>query len=141
MKRLKLEGLKVAFHIFGKKWILYHIWYIMKSRTYPRWNRIMKYMGDQFFSKKKKKKKKNQNFITFVKIQYNNSNCLENSIDNSSMQIFIFSLRLPFVTKEKKISPSKISHSSHWGECSLPLNVIWEILPVVICEQNFVESS
>ena len=98
-------------------------------------------MGDQFFSKKKKKKKKKKNHITCVKIKYKNSNSLENSIDNSSMQIFIFSLRLLFVTKEKKISSRKISHSSHWGECSLPLNVIWEILPVVIYEQNFVESS
>ena len=99
-----------------------------------------------FLKKKKEKKKKSKSYSTnhnptCVKIQYKNSNSLENSIDNYSMQMFIFSLRLLFVTKEKKNSPSKISHSSHWGECSLPLNVIWETLPVVIYDQNFVKSS
>ena len=38
-------------------------------------------------------------------MQYKNSKILGNSIDNSSIQIFIFSLRLLFVTKEKKIFP------------------------------------
>ena len=43
-----------------------------------------------------------------------NSKSAENSIDNSSIQIFILNLRLLFVAKEKN-TPNKISHSPHWG--------------------------
>ena len=72
---------------------------------------------------------KNQNPVTYI--WYKNSKSLENSIDNPSIQPFIFSLRLLFVTKEKKIFPSKISHSPHWGKT----------VPVVTYEQNFAEHS
>ena len=51
--------------------------------------------------------KKNQNLITSM--YYKNSIYLENSHDNSGIQILIFSLRLLFVTKEKKRSPSDMS--------------------------------
>ena len=56
------------------------------------------YGKDQFFSKKK------QNLITSM--YYKNSIYLENSHDNSGIQILIFSLRLLFVTKEKKSPPA-----------------------------------
>ena len=59
------------------------------------------YGKDQFFSKK------NQNLITCM--YYKNSIYLENSHDNSSIQVLIFSLRLLFVTNEKKKSPSDMS--------------------------------
>ena len=74
-------------------------------------------------------------------MQYKNSKILGNSIDNSSIQIFIFSLRLLFVTKKKTFSPRKISHSPHWGDYLLQLNAIWQTVPVVTYEQNFVEHS
>ena len=48
---------------------------------------------------------KNQNPVTYI--WYKNSKSLENSIDNPSIQPFIFSLRLLFVTKEKKIIPQQ----------------------------------
>ena len=82
---------------------------------------------------------KNQNPITCM--WYKNSKSLENSIDNFSIQIFIFSLRLLFVTKEKTFPPSKISHSPHLREYPLPFNAIWKTLPVGTYEQNFVEHS
>ena len=57
---------------------------------------------------------KNQNRITFM--LYENSKSSENSIDNSSIKIFIFSVRLLFVTKEKKFPPAKF-----------PILPLWEI--------------
>ena len=82
---------------------------------------------------------KNQNPISCM--WYKNSKSLKNSIDNFR-QIFTFSLRLLFVTKEKTFpSPSKIFHSPHFAEHPLPLNAIWKTLPVVPYEQNFVEHS
>ena len=66
----------------------------------------------------------------------------ENSIDNSSIQILIFNLRLLFVTKEKTIPPAIFPIlPCRWGEYPLPLNAIWKTLPVEIHEQNFVEHS
>ena len=46
--------MKVAFFIFGKKWIVCHIWYIMKSSTYPGQNKRMKYMKISIFGQKVK---------------------------------------------------------------------------------------
>ena len=45
------------------------------------------------------------------------------------------------MTKEKTFSPSKICHSSHWGEYPLHLNAIWKTVPVVTYEQNIVKYS
>ena len=82
---------------------------------------------------------KNQNSFTYM--YHKNSKSLENNIDNSSIQIFIFSLRLIFVFKEKKFPRCKISYSPYWGKYPLPLNAIWKTLSVVTNEQNFVEHS
>ena len=89
----------------------------------------MKYMRKIDFSQK------NQNPVTYL--QYRN-NYLENSIDNFSIQIFIFSLRLLFVIKEKKFPLSKNFPFPHLREWA---NVIWKNQPVVTSEQNFVEHS
>ena len=48
---------------------------------------------------------KNQNPTTYI--WYRNSKSFENSINNSSIQILIFSLQLLFVTKKKTFSPAK----------------------------------
>ena len=65
----------------------------MKSSTYPGKNKTMKYMRKINFPQK------NQNPITCM--YYKNSKYLEESIDNFSVRIFIFNIRLLFVTKEK----------------------------------------
>ena len=65
----------------------------MKSRTYPGKNKTMKYIRKINFSQN------NQNPITCM--WYKNSKSSENSIDNFSVHIFIFNIRLLFVTKEK----------------------------------------
>ena len=70
----------------------------MKSRTYPGKNKTMKYIRKINFSQN------NQNPITCM--WYKNSKSSENSIDNFSVHIFIFNIRLLFVTKEK-ISPQE----------------------------------
>ena len=58
-------------------------------------------------------------------MQYKNIKSLENSIDDHSMQIFMFSLKLLFVTKkEKKIPPSKHSYPPHWEKSLVLFNGI-----------------
>ena len=43
------------------------------------------------------------------------------------------------MTKEKKFSPSKISHFPRWGVYPLNPNAVWKSLPVVTFEQSFVK--
>ena len=79
----------------------------------------MKYMRKIDYSQK------NQNAITFM--QYKNSKSLENSIDSSSIQIFIFSLRLLFVTKEKKFPPAKFPIPPTGGNIPYPLRLVGKL--------------
>ena len=76
---------------------------------------------------------RNQNTITCM--YYKNSKSLENSIDNSSIQISNFRLGLLFLTN----FPQQNFPSLSLGEYPLPLNDIWKTLPVVTYEENFVE--
>ena len=80
----------------------------MKSGTYPGGNKTMKYIKKIDFSQK--------NLKPITCMQYKNIKSLENSIDDFSMQIFMFSLRLLFVTKKEKKSPQQNFLSSSLGE-------------------------
>ena len=82
-----------SFLYYWKKWAVYHIWYIMKSRTYPGKNKTMKYMWKINFSLK------NQILLLVCSIKIEN---LWKAVSIISVYIlFIFNIRLLFVTKEK----------------------------------------
>ena len=102
----------------------------MKSGTYPGGNKTMKYIKKIDFSQK--------NLKPITCMQYKNIKSLENSIDDFSMQIFMFSLRLLFVTKKEKNPPSKISYPPHWEKFPILFKAM---LPVVTYEENFIKHS
>ena len=106
----------LAFSVFWKTMdcVSYPIHHEIKAISRVKQNNEI-YKKDWFFSKRSK----SYHLYVLQKKWKKKKNSLENSIDNSSIQIFVFSLRLLFVTKEINC-PSKISHSPTGRKPSTP---------------------